>query len=711
MRRVLLITMALIGVAQPVSGQNADLDPTARAKAAGSAAAPGTGSFVFSSEAISDHVIPFEGVNTPETTVNSGNIDARRNEVISGNTDAARAYQRSMDSVTLRPSFDPGTDHTGVTVADQATVNAEDIAGRYFSSTINTDPACSFTDFNVLEPFERFCDVHSNIREETCIINRIVDVDRRDTWRCDVTTDDITLTCATGQDGACALEDLPEGNPENRCTFLEERCIAWLSSTIREPQTGSRFRNNGADASYVWNDEMFFFFVWDGTFVGLTETTSSSSEPSFTASDGWTYHRDCQPGSPIGQYGFPDCGIYRTQEGDPSDERCSEFERDYSCRTDDQCTSLAATASCERTGRTCLTTGPNGCALDRSTYSCFNDLTNYAPAALLESRIERIEDRLVNTCDPSPAEQGCIAGDSVCSVGQEVRTIMGFPVARDCWQYSQSFTCLADGADSYTDCGPFQNDTSCEVIGQTCLSFVESDETTGPIPDECRHWEYHYRCGGNIAIPDHCSAFNVCVGDLCEGIADEPNTGFGSAAAWLTVLDEAAKDSEKSVDMRNVTMFSGTGRNCKVGALNTINCCKDSGWANGILGDCTESELALMDRVQARAAVYTGTYCSRKFLGVCLQKRRSYCTFNSQLGMVFQKEIRRLAGRGWGSARSPDCAGLALDQIGSIDWDQIDLSEAFVDMMNGAAVPSTEMVTDYLRDRMDLTAGSISQGD
>ncbi len=105
------------------------------------------------------------------------------------------------------------------------------------------------------------------------------------------------------------------------------------------------------------------------------------------------------------------------------------------------------------------------------------------------------------------------------------------------------------------------------------------------------------------------------------------------------MLDEAAKDSEKSLDMQDVKLFGGVNRKCKVGALGYMNCCKDSGWANGILDSCSESELALIDRIQAKAAVYIGTYCSRKVLGVCVSKRRSYCTFNSQLAMVFQKEI------------------------------------------------------------------------
>jgi conjugal transfer mating pair stabilization protein TraN len=351
------------------------------------------------------------------------------------------------------------------------------------------------------------------------------------------------------------------------------------------------------------------------------------------------------------------------------------------------------------------------CLHERSVYSCQNDLIDHAPATRLSTSIGRIEDRLENSCDPLPSDQGCTVGTTTCVAGPEVRIIMGFPVSRDCWQYKQAYTCLA-GADSQsTSCKPFKSDPTCEVIGKTCLSFAESEETVGATPSECQHWEYQYRCGGGQDIPDQCSAVNVCVGDLCEGLIDEPNRDFAHAATWLSVLDEAAKDSEKSLDLTNVQLFGGTARECRDAALSTINCCRDSGWANGIFADCNESELALMDRVQAKAAVYVGTYCDRKVLGVCLRKQRSYCTFNSQLAAVFQKEIRRISGAGWGSASSPSCEGLSLEEIDTLDWDQIDLSEAFADMMNDANVPTSGMVTNYLRDRLDLTAGSISNGE
>ena len=779
----LLFAASTLALTLPAAADDS-FNPTARAKEAGAAVRLNTGDAVFTEDGIDQNLSIYDGTDTPETSITSGNIDAKTKEAIAGGNSASGVYSTMIDSVELRPQYDLGTDHIGIVNGDTATLSAEDIAGQYFSSDSSTNPACDFSDFSVLEPFERYCDVHARTKETGCTIDRVVEIDRLDTWRCDITRSATTVTCATDLSGACHPADLPDNDPTVQCSMTGEQCLAWQELTIREPETG----NMPWSYRYQWTAHWgtVWSLVWDGKTIA---NISGTRNPWPLEVDGWIYelgevtsinesdngsisriwasvwrHRTIEtreppagayignnagslysgignpkfygwrgtgtaagqliwagdslgsqvPGAKIGECTYYRLetqteglwsGVYRTC---PAQPRCLEYERDYRCTATGQCDALQAAASCTQTARNCLSGTTGNCDLDRLTFACSNDLTSYAPATHLSSTIERIEDTLVNRCDPDPETQGCLAGETVCTSGPAVRTVNGFPISRDCWQYEKSYTCIDGEAGNYTDCGPFEQDSSCEVISQTCLSYDDDAQATSGA---CLHWEYGYRCGGGMELPDSCTATNVCVGDLCEGFEDEPNTDFANASAWLTMLDEAAKDSEKSLDMQDVQLFAGTARTCKVGALGTINCCKDSGWANNILGDCSESELALMDRIQAKAAVYIGTYCARRVLGVCLQKRRSYCTFNSQLGMVFQKEIRRLSGSGWGTPKSPNCSGLALDDISTIDWDQIDLSEAFEDIINDAAVPTTDMVTDYLRDRLDLTAGQISEED
>jgi hypothetical protein len=677
----------------PVSAQQTSFDPTARAKAAGGQSRLTPGADVFGDGTVDQVVVPFAGTSTPETSINKDNIEDRTNEAVAGDSQGSQVLRTMSDSITLRPKYDLSADHIGIQVGDQATQNADAIAGRFFSATETSNPACNFENFSVIEPFERFCDVHTSFADQTCDIERVVEVDRLDKWRCGVGIADVTVNCKPNLFGYCSLQDWPLEQPASTCDLLSDTCVSWSPSTVREPSSGS-YRSSSYRYYYrsssvtrnsiteVWWGGSQIFYQRKGGFV----------QP-YTAPDGWTYYPD------FGNVDGRNHGVYRVKSVTP---RCLLRSQTYSCEITNTCGSLKQTPACTLTSQS-----SNG----EHNFDCINDLTDHTPATLLSSEITRIEDKLVNSCDPLPSEQTCTGAPASCTSGPEVRTIMGFPVSRQCWSYSQKYTCLSASETKATSCEPFQADPSCEVIGKTCLSFVEAEETVGAIPNECQHWEYQYRCGGGQDIPDQCSAVNVCVGDLCEGMVDQPNRDFAHAATWLSVLDEAAKDSEKSLDLTNVQLFGGIARECRDAALSTINCCRDSGWANGIFADCNESELALMDRVQAKAAVYVGTYCDRKVLGICLRKQRSYCTFNSQLAAVFQKEIRRIGGIGWGPVKSQNCAGLSLDEIDTLDWDQIDLSEAFADMMNDANVPTSGMVTNYLRDRLELTAGSISKGE
>lgn len=703
-RSLLAIALLAIGTsASPVYAS--DIDPRAAARQAGNSVRLTPGTDVFGNTTVNEVVTPFEGTNVPETTITGSNIEARRNQAVADGGTSSQVLQTITDSNALRPARPVAPDNPGLAVADYAITNKHEIAGHLFSGTVEENPACNMENFSALEPFERFCEMHSNLVEETCQIDRVVEVDRVDTWQCDITSSEITISCTPGQDGTCNVSDLPEGNPQNQCEFLEERCTRYSPQYVREPATGDRMgRDRWVILGSMWGQHLYFV-MWDGVGLGPGTWVAGTS---WTHSSGWTYHIGAR--TRVCDFGICSYSVYRTRQL-PGAGTCLEIERDYICPDLTQCESLQETSECTQAETQCLSSNAGRCELERKTYECLNDLSDHAPAALLDTRIDRIEDFLVNSCDPHPGEKGCVAGDMKCTSGSEVRNLMGFPVARDCWQYEQAYTCLGDGTNAYSDCGPFQNDPSCEIIGQTCLSFDDADEEIGATPNTCQHWEYRYRCGGGLGLPQQCTATNVCVGNLCEGVEEEPNTDFAMAAAWLTMLDEAAKDSDKSLDAQNIQLFAGEPMRCSRRALSYGDCCRDSGWGVGLFMQCRESEFALMDRKRAKAAHYVGTYCSRKFLGVCITRQRAYCGFNSQMGRVFQKEIRRQTGLSWGRSRSPDCSGLYLDQIEDIDWEAIDLSEAFADMMNSANAPSAANVMQRLQQNLNLAPGQVSAGD
>lgn len=79
-----------------------------------------------------------------------------------------------------------------------------------------------------------------------------------------------------------------------------------------------------------------------------------------------------------------------------------------------------------------------------------------------------------------------------------------------------------------------------------------------------------------------------------------------------------------------------------------------------------------------------GSYCTAKFLGICLQKARGHCCFNTKLGRIIQEQgrpqLKSFNGVGWGTPKAPYCRGLTPDEFQALDFSKMDLSEYYADI-------------------------------
>ncbi len=138
-----------------------------------------------------------------------------------------------------------------------------------------------------------------------------------------------------------------------------------------------------------------------------------------------------------------------------------------------------------------------------------------------------------------------------------------------------------------------------------------------------------------------------------------------------------------------IRVFSGMGYKCRRSGTETgfTNCCSGgTGDAWGIGGDpCNDEEKTLAQKREQSMCYYIGTYCSRKIKGlgfsVCLQKKESWCCFNSKLARIIHEQVRPQLGIGWGSAEYPNCRGFTLEELARIDWTAIDFSEFTADII------------------------------
>jgi conjugal transfer mating pair stabilization protein TraN len=94
-----------------------------------------------------------------------------------------------------------------------------------------------------------------------------------------------------------------------------------------------------------------------------------------------------------------------------------------------------------------------------------------------------------------------------------------------------------------------------------------------------------------------------------------------------------------------------------------------------LIWTCEQAEFELGAKRALRSCHAVGSYCKSKVLALCIERRSSYCCFNTPLARILNEQIRPQLGRGWGEADGPDCTGLAVNDLSRVDWSRVNLDE------------------------------------
>lgn len=94
-----------------------------------------------------------------------------------------------------------------------------------------------------------------------------------------------------------------------------------------------------------------------------------------------------------------------------------------------------------------------------------------------------------------------------------------------------------------------------------------------------------------------------------------------------------------------------------------------------IIWECEPEEFELGAKKETSLCHYVGSYCADESPFGCIEKRETYCCFNSPLGRIIQEQARPQLGQDWGDVENPSCGGLTIEDIGKVDWSKIDISE------------------------------------
>ncbi|BAG80399.1 type-F conjugative transfer system mating-pair stabilization protein TraN [Escherichia coli] len=298
----------------------------------------------------------------------------------------------------------------------------------------------------------------------------------------------------------------------------------------------------------------------------------------------------------------------------------------------------------------------------------------------------------VETCPFNKAEE--VLQGSQCTEAGGNRTInidgKTYTVYSDCWAWKDTY--LKQEADNGS-CDVYMKDPACTV------SRVNCQEKSGSA---CLQEEVTFSCEKKVTGEAQlCSGQLVCANGECDAIENNTSDGFGKAVSALAAVTAAAKDVAAMNDV-NVRAFTGKPVECRMAIAGFSNCCKDSGWGQGIgLAHCDSEEKALGKAKEKLLTVYVGTYCSKKALGVCLQKKKVYCQFDSKLAQIVQAQGRKgQLGIGFGSGKHPDCRGITVEELQSLRFDRMDFSNFYSDLNAGTTIPSDSELAERVKEQV-----------
>jgi conjugal transfer mating pair stabilization protein TraN len=103
-----------------------------------------------------------------------------------------------------------------------------------------------------------------------------------------------------------------------------------------------------------------------------------------------------------------------------------------------------------------------------------------------------------------------------------------------------------------------------------------------------------------------------------------------------------------------------------------------------------------------------GSWCSSKFLGICLQKSVGNCCFNSKLGRIIQEQgrpqLKSFSSNLWGTPQQPYCRGFTPEEFQALDFSKMDLSEYYSEL---EARTQSDIQID-MKDRIDAYMQTVS---
>jgi len=274
-------------------------------------------------------------------------------------------------------------------------------------------------------------------------------------------------------------------------------------------------------------------------------------------------------------------------------------------------------------------------------------------------------------------------GDQVCAADLNHDGLVATSEMTTCIEADEGFLCPFQKTDCVDDACPLGS-------GYPCLIHNGISECS---PYACH--EFH-------------EATSVTSSDTTQGATDK--------------LDDGAIDASGNC-LGQIYIFSGKDKRCRPDGIETgyFDCCggddvwfdvggepinpflpPDSSIVASRIFNCKGEEKELIALNQKGLCHYVGSYCSLEIFGLCIQRKKTYCCFNSKLGRILQEQgrptLRAFAPSGnWGSPKHPNCRGFMPEEFQMLDFSKIDLSEWYGDIQ----VNTQQQITNTMQNKIE----------
>ncbi|MFC1380859.1 MAG: conjugal transfer mating pair stabilization protein TraN [gamma proteobacterium symbiont of Clathrolucina costata] len=180
-------------------------------------------------------------------------------------------------------------------------------------------------------------------------------------------------------------------------------------------------------------------------------------------------------------------------------------------------------------------------------------------------------------------------------------------------------------------------------------------------------------------------AISDTISDMMGDAAADMGADAATTAAAEGVQDQATEQATNSIiqGASSAASFLMTAYTAYVVAVMVIQ----------MIYECEMSEFELAAKRDTSSCQYVGSYCADDILGMCVEKRESYCCFNSPLSRIINTQIRPQINRPYGDVRNPDCGGIDISEVENIDWSQVDLGEWTALLSQNNLLPDVNAMT------------------